>query len=286
MKTLFCIIISICAAFSYSNAQPYFDVATIQTSSANQFLVTDSAKVPLKLNWFLVNFNYPLEINKRNLFVATLGYEQFAFDNEDAQLTQTFNSLYVPLTLLHTWKDTTWNTSFTYIPKVNSFSPVHIGDNTMQHGGAIIVSHSVNNHFKYSVGAYYNREFFGNYFLPLLGIEWKAAPKLHVFGLLPNDLTADYKINKYLHTGLVYKGVTTSFRYKPASTADYLRIEEGQLKLFTDLYISKTLVLNLEGGVIVARSYELKNKDSNPQHKFDVRESSIFKIGIYYRVWL
>jgi len=286
MKTLLKIFVCLCIFTSISKAQPYFDVASVQTSAANNFLVSDSAKEALKLNWFSVNINYPITLSKKNLLVTTVGYEQFLFESEQALLSKTFNSIYVPLTLLHTWNDTTWNTSLTYIPKINSYSPVHVSDNTLQHGVAVIVTHIVNNHFKYSFGGYYNREFFGNYFLPLLGIEWKASKRLQVFGLLPNDLTADYKINKSLHTGVVYKGVTTSFRYKPISVADYLRMEEGQLKLFADLYITKSIVLNLEGGVIVARSYALQYKSPIDKPDFDVRESSIFKIGLYYRVWL
>src|SRR5205814_8968360 len=138
--------------------------------------------------------------------------------------------------------------SFTFIPKACSSKPLQINDKTFQAGGAIIASHTVNNHFKYSFGAYYNREFFGDYFLPLVGIEWKASPRLHVFGLLPNDFTVDYRVNKAFHTGFVFKGITTSFRYSPSSYADYYRMDEGQLKLFADLYMTKTLVLNVEGG--------------------------------------
>ena len=280
-----------CFTTLISKAQPYFDVATIQTSTANHFISNSTSDSSIKVNWFLANLNLPIELNKKNLLLATLGYEDYSFENESPLLTQNFNSIYIPLTLLHTWKDTSWTTSFTYIPRVNSAAPIHVGDHTFQHGGAIIVSHSVNPHFKYSVGAYYNREFFGNYFLPLLGIEWKASKRLNIFGLLPNDMTADYKINKALHTGFIYKGLTTSFRYKPASTADYLSIpSEGQLNLFADLYITKTIVLNLQGGVIVARVYNLQYKSqyepANYKSEFDVKESSVFKIGLFYRVWL
>lgn len=286
MKNFFLVIFCICIVVASTKAQPYFDVVSVQTANASQPLNNDAAKEKLNLNWFSSNFSLPLELNKKNIVVAALGYERFSFEHRDSLLTQTFNSIYVPVTFLHTWKDTTWKTSFTYIPKNNSYTPLHVNDKTMQHGVAIVVTHIVNDHFKYSFGGYYNKEFFGNYFLPLLGIEWKASKRLNVFGLLPNKMTADYKINKSFHAGLAYKGVTTSFRYKPSSYADYLRMEEGQLKLFADLYITKTLALNLEGGIIVARSYGLQNKDSNPPHKFDVSESSILKIGLYYRVWL
>ena len=269
-----------------SAAQPYFDVASVQTSSANHELNNNINKTSLSVNWLAANFSFPLKLNHSNLFVTTAAYEQFSLTGKSSELTQSFHSIYLPLTFLHTWKDTTWNTSFTLIPKVNSYSPIQISDQTFQTGGAIIGSHIVNSKFKYSFGLYYNREFFGNYFLPLAGIEWKPTTRLHIFGLLPNKLIADIRINKALHTGFTYKGLTTSFRYKPENLVDYLRMQEGQLKLFADLYITKSVVLNLEGGVIIARAYELQIKNSNTTHEFDVRESSIFKIGLYYRVWL
>ena len=268
------------------NAQPYFDVASIQTSSSSHTLNNDTNKFPLSVNWLTANFSLPLKLNRSNLFITTAGYEQFSLEGKSSELTQTFHSIHLPMTLLHTWKDTTWNTSFTLIPKINSYSPLQINEQTFQAGGALIASHKVKPHFRYSFGVYYNREFFGNYFLPLAGIEWKATPRLYVFGLLPNKFTVDYKINKAFHAGFVYKGLTTSFRYKPSSVADYLRIEEGQLKLFTDFYITKTIVLNLEGGIIVARSYEIQNKTPVAHTEFNVRESDFFKIGLFYRVWL
>ncbi len=281
IRALTCICFSIAA-----NAQPYFDVASVQKASAKHFQFNDNEKIPLYQDWLAFNLNYGAALNKSNLIVAMAGFEQYSFEIQGAQSTQVFNSIYLPVTLLHTWKDTTWSTSFTYIPKVNSYNPIQVNKNTMQHGGAIIFNHSINNHFKYSIGMYYNREFFGNYIMPLLGIEWKASPRLHVFGLLPNDFTVDYKLNKAFHTGFVFKGLTTSFRYQPTSANDYYRMDEGQLKLFVDLYITKSLVLNIEEGMIVNRRYIIKEKNSNPAFKYNVRESTIFKIGLYYRLWL
>lgn len=286
MKNFYSTAACIFLAITISKAQPYFDVASVQKSSAESFLMNEENKIPLKLNWLAVNLNYPITLNKKNILITSPGYERFKFENQDPLLSEKFNSIYMPLTLLHTWKDTTWSAALTYIPKVSSYSPVHVNDNTFQQGGAIVFIHTVNDHFKYSFGGYYNQEFFGNFFLPLLGIEWKASERLHVFGLLPNDMTADYRINKALHLGFAFKGITTSFRYNPASHADYLKMEEGQLKLFADIYIAKNIVLNIEGGSIIARSYELKNKDSNPAHKFNARESGFFKAGLYYRMWL
>ena len=268
------------------DAQPYFDVVSVQTSTANHSLTNYTGKEKISLNWFCANLSFPVKINRSNLLVTTVGYEQFQFEGNGNPLTQNFNSIYLPLTVLHTWKDTTWNTSFTLIPKVNSYSPLEVNNNTFQAGGAIIATHTISSKFKYSFGGYYNREFFGDYFLPLLGLEWKASERLHVFGLLPNDFTADYRIKKAWHGGLVYKGVTTSFRYKSTALTDYLRMEEGQLKLFSDLYIKKTIALNLEAGIIVARSYGLKYYDQPQLYDFSVRESGIFKIGLIYRVWL
>ncbi len=269
-----------------SNAQPYFDVVSVQTSSANQFPFNDDEKVSLKQNWIGFNFNYAKKLNSNNIFVATAGFEQFLFSNNDSLRTQSFNSFYLPLTIRHTWKDTTWTTSFSYIPKLHSYTPISINENTMQQGGAIVVSHAINNHFKYSIGFYFNQEFFGNNLLPLLGMEWKASPRLNLFGLLPNKFIVDYRVNRVFHTGFAFKGITTSFRFKPSSYADYYRMDEGQLKLFTDFYITKTLVFNFEGGVIVNRRYDVKFKDTNPSSLYRARKSTIFKLGLYYRLWL
>ena len=150
---------------------------------------------------------------------------------------------------------------------------------------AVIATRIMSSKLSLKGGVYYNKEFFGNNFLPLLGCDWKANDRLNIFGLLPNNLFVDYKISNKFHSGFIYKGITSSFRLKESNDYDYVLPEEGQLKLFVDYYITKNIVLNFEGGHTVARNYGFGflNEKAVPA---DFNDGYILKAGLYYRMWL
>ena len=155
----------------------------------------------------------------------------------------------------------------------------------MQWGGAFIATRILSAHLILKGGLYYNKEFFGNYFLPLIGGEWKPNERMSIFGLLPNNLFIDYKLSETIHTGFVFKGITASFRLKVTNNYDYIRMEEGQFKFFADYYVKKNIVINIEAGHTLKREYGFGflNKESTSA---EFNDGYLLKAGIYYRLWL
>jgi hypothetical protein len=60
----------------------------------------------------------------------------------------------------------------------------HSVGNSQQWGGFVLGSFKKKDHITYKLGLYYNHELFGEFFVPLLGIDWKINEKNNLFGVL------------------------------------------------------------------------------------------------------
>jgi hypothetical protein len=264
-----------------SYAQPYVDIASFQgmMNRADDFM---GEKPDTDINFFSAQVTYPHVFKDSSVFVISAGYENWYLKNTTGSLS--LHTAFLPLTYVAKFSEKS-KMSFTAIPRFNSETNTSVSGETMQYGGAVIYNHKINSSLSLKGGLYYNREFFGNYFLPLIGGEWKASERLYIFGLLPNILIADYRLTDFLHAGFIYKGVTASYRLNEDNASDYFRIQEGQAKLFADFYLTKNLVLNLEAGQTAERlyGYGLLNEDET---EIEISEACLFKAGLYYRMWV
>ena len=95
----------------------------------------------------------------------------------------------------------------------------------------------------------------------------------------------DYKVSEFFHSGFIYKGLTASYRLSNENYFDYFRIQEGDLKIFGDFYLTKNFVINLEAGQTVARQYGpgFLNEEETV---IDFNDGFLIKAGLYYRMWL
>ena len=265
---------------SFAFSQPYVDIASVQgfISGANH-IISDKTQNP-DINWWSAQLTIPHLFKKdSSLLIFSPGYDHWNINESNFDFSlQTF---YLPITYL-TRLSPHSRISFTAIPRINYSNEV--ASNTYQYGGAIVYTWRKNKDFALKGGVYYNKEFFGNYFLPLAGIDWKVNDRLYIFGLIPNNLFIDYKFHEKVHGGFIYKGITTSFRPEKSTAIDCISMEEGELKLFLDFYLTKKLVLNLEAGQTAARNYRA-GVDSH-YSKLDFNEGYLLKGGISYRMWL
>jgi hypothetical protein len=112
--------------------------------------------------------------------------------------------------------------------------------------------------FRYKFGLYYNREFFGNFFIPLVGIDWKVSDRLTIYGTLPNSMKFSYAVApSRVNAGLAFRSLTRSFRGEDVNT--FVRYNELQLKTFFDFYITKKNVVFVEGGYFLGKTPLLYN---------------------------
>ncbi|MBW8050976.1 MAG: hypothetical protein FVQ77_11690 [Cytophagales bacterium] len=278
-------------------AQPFVDILNIQYQrfpgapydSANASLITEQVTA----NLFL-----PLQLKNKDVIVLGSSFDKFRFrywGASDSIRSKTW--LYatsLQLGGIKQWKDGKWSALMLIIPRISS-DWKKLSKKHYQLGGVVLFTYTKNSTLKYKFGLYYNREFFGNFFMPLAGFEWKVNEKLNIFGVLPGSMNVEYKLNKSLYTGIAYKSITTSYRLSDSTNNYYVR--EGhrfwghwQLKGFINYYAVKNVALFAEFGGTSWRRYEVY-KNGRENKKDPVTEPGSFypvyrnfKNGVFFNV--
>jgi len=144
-------------------------------------------------------------------------------------------------------------------------------------------------------GIYYNKEFFGNYFMPLAGIDWQINDKNTLFGVLPGNFVFEHKVSKSFRYGSAFRALTNSYRLEttdPCGNGDctgqnYLRIDDNQLGAYADTYLSKRIVLSAESGYTILRRYRFGFKGESIHQKTDYYcDNFYFRASLVYRMAL
>lgn len=166
-------------------------------------------------------------------------------------------------------------------------------NNAWQAGGLILATFKQNESRSFKVGAYYNREFFGNFFMPLIGIDWRINEGTALFGVLPGNMTLERKVNRAFYIGAAFRALTNSYRLHtvdPCSNGDcsaknYLRINDNQLGLFGDIYFFKQIVFTTEVGHTIFRKYRFGFKGDKIHTYTDVENDNWYvKVMLAYRL--
>ena len=276
------LVILLCIIGLSSQAQPYLELISLHAANEpTSTLYKGEDEAHIKNTWNLANLNAPIIIDKRNIIVFSPGYENRTFSQ--GQSDTRIYTLYFPLTYEHTFKDTMNKLSGTLIYRYNSTNKINPGIKNDMLGGAILFTHICNPKFDWKAGIYYNKEFYGDYFLPLVGFDWQASDRLFIWGLLPSSATVDYTVTNNFHAGFNFYAAEESYLTEGKNA--YFHFLEVQLRLFADYYIPKTpLALTLEVGHTMMRKYESHDDNSSPQD-FILKptESAVLRAGIAWR---
>jgi len=261
------------------NAQPFIDLASVyyQYSAAdkpvhNNTVYTDLASVSLTL---------PLKVDSDYVVINPV-YENFRMTFPLSFVDREFHAAYLPLTWLHSW-NARWKTAFVFIPRMSAEIDDRIKKNDFQYGGAILNSYKKNETLKFKFGLYYNSEFFNHFFMPLLGIDWNINSRWNLFGVLPGSMNLEYKINKLVHAGILFRSITNSYRYYDYN---FIRVNDNHLKLFMDFYLTKTQVISIEAGHTILRKYKsgFRNEGKADYYEMNVTDGYLFKVGYAFRL--
>jgi len=162
-----------------------------------------------------------------------------------------------------------------------------------QYGGIILTTWKMAPLISFKFGLYYNKEFFGNYFIPLLGVDWKINAKNNLFGVLPGNMVFEHKVSEKFYYGSSFRALTNSYRLQtidPCFSGDcsakhYLRIDDNQLGIFSDTYISKKIVFTAEAGYTIFRRYRYGSKGDVVDTKTDLKSDNFYiRGGLAYRL--
>ena len=265
-------------------AQPLLDLAQVSYWSS-----PGENHEPKKFNMMRVQASLPI-VNKKDssMFVINPIWEERWIQATDGSRT-------VNLRGMITWLSYTrnlnrkWSLMITAIPRWNGEPSVQFSEG-FQMGGAFLFTRKVKPGLQLKAGMYYNRELFGNFFLPLAGIDWKINDKMNLFGILPGNMVFEHKILRSVSWGGAFRTFTTSYSIVEGSLTgydDFVRINDVQLGAYGDLYLTKKLVLNLEAGHTILREISSAYKGQSGKNNLHIiadKDNFYFKASLHYRL--
>ncbi len=309
-----------------THAQPFVDVVNFSFQTFNADYLIDNNHyhyTALPPKWrnhtdnFFLNLFLPKEFKNGNTLLIRVNSEMInstidvpAYNSPVLpssypaySYTKQLQAVSMPLGFQFVSKNKKWKTVAMVIPKLAG----DFKDNDLmkyaQLGGIFLENYLPNDKVKIKAGLYYNREAFGNFFMPLVGVDWKINKRIYLYGILPTNYRAEFNIIKNrLYTGINFKSLTRSFQLadlsipqinrteKKANT--YVRYDEMQLKLFVDCFVYKGILLYGEVGYSLGKNplqyldYNYSTWEPNYADPVYTRTEQymIFNVGIAYRI--
>ena len=271
-------------------SQPYVDIVNTSAQSLQSNYKDALNSKNTTTNYFL-NLTVPLVLDSQNTIIIRFYGEDLQSTIKNDFYTQT-NNLYstlLPIGLQHETKNKKWKFLGLVMPKLSSDFKAKISSYDLQVGGYGLATYSINKKLRIKAGLFYNKEFFGNFFVPLVGVDWDATYRLKLYGVLPTMYRIEYAIVKQkLYMGLAFKSYTRSYRLSD-SNHDYVKNAELQAKAFVDVYIKKKFVLFAEFGRTIGYSplaylYQTKTEAQYIPIYTKIQDAFFFNVGLALRI--
>ena len=269
-------------------SQPYLDLVKLNYTYSPLKGVNDK-KSPLQSNFFTADVTLPIELKKGGDAIII---NPFFTNNTGEVSTTDFHVTSKALLVGFLKKDIfpNWNLLSSFIVRRNTEVDIETDDN-WQYGGVILATWKKNEDVSFKFGMYYNKEFFGNYFMALVGLDWKIDSKNNLFGVLPGYMIFEHKVASKFYYGFAFHAFTNSYREQiidPLSGgSNYLRIDDNPLGIYADTYLSKKIVLSAEAGYTILRRYRYGYKYDDIHFKTDYKNDNFYvKASLAYRLRL
>ncbi|HTA63197.1 MAG TPA: DUF6268 family outer membrane beta-barrel protein [Bacteroidia bacterium] len=271
-------------------SQPYVDIVNTSAQSL-QSNYKDALNSKNTTTDYFLNLTIPLVLDSQNTFIVRFYGENLQSTIKNDLYTQTYNlySTLLPIGLQHETKNRKWKFMGLVMPKLSSDFKAKISSYDLQVGGYGLATYALNKKLKIKAGLFYNREFFGNFFVPLFSIDWDATDRLKLYGVLPTTYRIEYALVKQkLYAGLAFKSYTRSYRLSDANH-DYVKNVELQTKAFLDVYIKKKFVLFAEFGRTIGYSplaylYQTKTEAQYIPIYTKIQDAFFFNVGLALRI--
>ena len=270
--------------FQHSDAQPYLDLFQ------GNFWYAPPAGNVKTFTHYRIQANLPLVMKKSKdvLLLNPIWEGRNIMFKDEPNKSYKLNGLIVWLTYT---KQLGHGRSFTLgaIPRWAGEPDLQFNKG-FQMGGAGLYAWHPKPDLELKVGLYYNHEFFGNFFMPLAGVDWTFNKKDRLFGVLPGYFTYEHRVNKSLSWGGAFRTFTNSYRTRKSHNLDnrphpdYLRVDDNQLGLYADFYVAPKWVFNVEGGLSILRKLRQGNAYEKPQLERSNTTNLYVKVSFQYRL--
>ncbi|MEP0367050.1 MAG: DUF6268 family outer membrane beta-barrel protein [Cyclobacteriaceae bacterium] len=206
----------------------------------------------------LINVKAPVVFSK-----STIWYSDVTYQSSYVKYSQDFPSTVNPTKLTGLIIQTGLVRQFEHgtgfqllvVPRLmTDFHGLDIGH--FQLGGIGLFEKKYHDQLTMRYGLMYNREFFGNMFVPLIYIDWQASTRWSIKGLFPIFTKIAYQANEKFSFGLSHFGLITSYQVgDPAYSLDYIERKSIDLTVFFRYRLSGNIHFETRGGLALGRSY-------------------------------
>ncbi|CAN5419092.1 hypothetical protein BH09BAC5_BH09BAC5_17970 [soil metagenome] len=289
-----CFLLSVFLISVFLKAQPFVDVLNF---NVQQFQSTykDSLKRNNSTTDYNLNVFVPKVFKNGNTFLFRVAGEQLISKTDSS--SGNLYSLSMPVGFQFLTKSKKWKILVMGIPKIAS----DLRDNNskdIQYGGVGLFTWVKSDSLKVKFGLYYNKECFGNFFVPLIGIDWKVTKHINLYGMLPNNMRVEYAFGKKLFAGIGYKNFKRSYRLFNGWNDDFVLVNENQVKVFVEYFVWKKIILFTEIGYSMKYSfiqydnnktttkYEASKENLNNPVYLPMNNNFTFMGGLAYRIRL
>lgn len=261
------------------SSQPFIDLINIQYLNSPNRGIINQDKNPASLEHFSVQATVPIQLrNKKDIIIVSPFFDDWRPGATPASkdfCNQTSTGL--PVSFLKWFGDSDWSLLSTVIVRRNGYK---VNENSnWQIGGALIANFKASETLTYKAGLYLNREFFGLFAMPLVGIDWQISRKTNLFGVLPGSLTLERKLGKKIYSGASFRAITSSFK----TVQGFWRLDENRLGIFFDYYLMKKFVGTVEAGHSILRKMRTGIRDKR-YNDWQVNDNMYVKISLAHRL--
>ena len=293
---IFMVLLSVPAMLS---GQPYVDLLSIQKNWYNNTTYKNDPNASLDHALTNVSLLLPYVFKNGNKLIFGLDYLENSFRYKSDTSFHTYLEMQtIAAGFIKKWKGTPWTTTFMVLPHIAA-ALKYAESSDYQLGCMGMLTYKKRNSLKFKFGLYYNPEFYGNNFKPLLGIDWKITDRLYMFGVLPGSMNFEYRLSDRFFTGLAYRNNTFTYHVNNGPKDIYILagnfdIGNNHLYTFIHAYLTKNLVIYAGAGITLFHYYQLYNDDnekltkSNITYKVynEVRDGAFFQLGAAFRLRL
>ena len=285
--------ISILLIFFYCPifSQPYIDLFNFSFQGV-QTQFKDSLKSENRNENYVINLMAPIVIDSQNTIIVRAFSEKIwsTLENEKLSTSRSLYASMLPIGFQHETKSKKWKYLLLAIPKIASDFTDEISSYDFQFGGMGLITYTYSKNLKLKCGLFYNKEFFGNFFVPIISADWKVTDRFQIYGTFPTFLKGEYCILKNkLFAGISYRSYQRSFRLSQEFSRDYVKMYDMSLKGFVDFYLQKRLVLFAEVGQtlsygMVGYTFGTKTPSNLYALYSPVNPNFLLNLGLAYRM--
>lgn len=284
-----CFLVIIILSCFKGNSQPFIDIANFNYQTFSAYQKNDTSLISTT-EIYSFNLFLPKEFKNGNAFLFRINGESIQSSINSLNVSSKVSSLSMVIGYQWYSENKKWKSIIIGIPKLASDFKESIDGNDWQYGAILIENYKFNPTLQLKAGFYINKETFGNFFVPLIGLDWKASDRLYCYGILPTNYKIEYAIiKKKVYAGINFKAFTRSFQLSEEQNNDYIRFDEVVLKGFVEYYFYQNIVLYAEIGRSLGKNPLQYRSNSNELFNQNfiyqpTNNYTLISVGLTYRI--